>query len=43
VRHFRIFGSLAYVHVPKDTRNKLDEKCEDCILVDYSKECEEYN
>ena len=36
VRHFKIFGYLAYVHVPKELRKKLDAKSEPCIFIDYS-------
>ena len=33
-----VFGSIAYVHVPKEKRRKLDTKSEKCILVGYSDE-----
>ncbi|GBM84026.1 Retrovirus-related Pol polyprotein from transposon TNT 1-94 [Araneus ventricosus] len=36
VRHFRIFGSLAYVHIPKLKRNKLQPRAKLGILVGYS-------
>ena len=26
VSHFRVFGCIAYAHVPKETRSKLDDK-----------------
>ena len=29
----RVFGNIAYVHVPKEKRRKLDAKVEKCILV----------
>ena len=32
------FGSIAYVHVPKEKRRKLEAKAEKCILVGYSDE-----
>ena len=32
-----IFGSDAYMHVPKQLRQKLDSKCKKCILMGYSK------
>ena len=38
LRHLRVFGSIAYVHVPKEKRRKLDVKVEKCILVGYSDE-----
>ena len=42
LRHLRVFGSIAYVHVPKDKRRKLDAKAEKCILVGYSDEQKGY-
>ena len=38
----RVFGSIAYVHVPKDKWRKLDAKSEKCILVSYSNEPKGY-
>ena len=40
--HLRVFGSIAYVHVPKEKRRKLDAKAEKCILVNYSDEQKGY-
>ena len=37
-----MFGSIAYVHVPKEKRRKLDAKAEKCILVGYSDEQKGY-
>ena len=37
-----MFGSIAYVHVPKEKRTKLDAKAEKCILVGYSDEQKGY-
>ena len=34
--HLRVFGNIAYVHVPKEKRNKQDTKAEKCILIGYS-------
>ena len=34
--HLRVFGSVAYVHVLKEKRRKLDAKAEKCILVGHS-------
>lgn len=28
ISHLRVFGSIAYVHVPNEKRNKLDDKSE---------------
>ena len=44
--HTRIFGAIAYVHIPDEKRQKLDPKSEKCILVGYSlkqKGCKCYN
>ena len=38
LRHFRVFGSIAYMHVPKEKWRKLDTEAEKCILVGYSDE-----
>ena len=38
LRHLRVFGSITYVHVPKEKQRKLDAKAEKCILVGYSDE-----
>jgi hypothetical protein len=35
VEHLRVFGSTAYVHIPKDERGKLDSKSRKCILFGY--------
>jgi hypothetical protein len=37
-----VFDSVAYVHIPKEKRKKLDEKAEKCILVGYSDEQKGY-
>ena len=31
--HLKVFGCIAYVHVPDELRRKLDPKAEKCILV----------
>ncbi|KAF2353209.1 Ribonuclease H-like domain [Trinorchestia longiramus] len=33
VQHFRTFGCMAYAHVPKDEREKLDSKSKTCVLL----------
>ena len=38
VSHFKVFGCIAYVHVPNELRTKLDPKVEKCIFVGYSLE-----
>ena len=40
--HVHIFCSIAYVHIPDATRQKLDPKSEKCILVGYSLEQKGY-
>ena len=35
VRHLRIFGCDAYVHIPKERRSKLDPKSVKCIFLGY--------
>lgn len=34
--HLRIFGCLAYKHVPQQKRSKLDSKSEECIMIGYA-------
>ena len=34
-RHLRIFGCIAYVHVARDQRGKLDPKSQQCIFLGY--------
>ena len=36
IKHFRIFGSLCYRHVPDQKRKKLDDKSEPMIFVGYN-------
>jgi hypothetical protein len=36
VSHFRVFGCIAYVHVPDEKRSKLDPKAKKCIFIGYS-------
>ena len=31
-----MFGCLAYIHVPKDERKKLDPKAKKCVFLGYS-------
>nr|GEV60610.1 retrovirus-related Pol polyprotein from transposon TNT 1-94 [Tanacetum cinerariifolium] len=35
VSHFRVFGSMAYAHVPDQTRKKLDDKSKIYIFIRY--------
>lgn len=36
--HLRVFGSTAWVHIPKEKRRKLDPKSRRCILVGYDED-----
>ena len=40
--HTRIFGVIAYVHIPDEKRQKLDPKSEKFVLVGYSLEQKGY-
>lgn len=42
VSHFRIFGSLAYCHIPEEKRKKLDQTAEKGYLVGYSENAKAY-
>lgn len=42
VEHFRIFGSIAYAHVPDQRRKKLDDKGEKCIFLGVSEPTKAY-
>ena len=42
VRHFKVFGCLAYVHVPNKNIKKLDAKSESCIFIGYSESSKAY-
>jgi hypothetical protein len=35
VAHIKVFGSDAFVHVPKEKRSKLDKKAVKCIFIGY--------
>ena len=42
VSHLKVFGCVAYAHVPDKLRKKLDKKGHKCIFVDYSEETKAY-
>ncbi|KAK2991758.1 hypothetical protein RJ640_015492 [Escallonia rubra] len=42
VSHLKVFGSIAYVHVPDQQRKKLDDKSEKFIFISYSQESKGY-
>ncbi|CAL8078306.1 unnamed protein product [Prunus armeniaca] len=33
VDHFRVFGCIAYAHIPDEKRKKLDDKSEKCVFL----------
>eukprot|EP00253_Pinus_taeda_P003406 PITA_03406 len=42
VTHMRVFGCVAYAHVPNQLRNKLDSKGEKCVFIGYCDESKAY-
>ncbi|MCO5572286.1 hypothetical protein L7F22_026040 [Adiantum nelumboides] len=42
VSHFKVFGCIAYVHVPDELRKKLDLKVEKYVFIGYSLEQKAY-
>ena len=36
ISHLKVFGCIAYVHIPDERRTKLDPKVEKCIIIGYS-------
>jgi len=36
--HFRVFGCMAFVHVPKDEISQLDKKTRQCIFIAYGED-----
>ena len=36
VNHFKIFGCIAYAHIPDQKRKKLDDKAEKCVFFGVS-------
>ena len=42
VEHLRVFGCVAQAHVPKEQREKLDDKGVKCIFTGYSLESKAY-
>ena len=40
--HLKIFGTIAFMHIPDEKRQKLDPKSEKCIRVGYSLEQKGY-
>jgi hypothetical protein len=42
VAHMKVFGCIAYTHVPKEKRRKLDGKSVKCIFIGYNIETRSY-
>lgn len=42
VDYFRLFGSIAHVHIPEQKRTKLDDRSRKCILIGVSDESKTY-
>jgi len=42
IRHLRVFGCIAYAHVPDQIRKKLDDKGERCIFIGYCSNSKAY-
>ena len=40
--HMKVFGCIAYVHVPDEMRTKLDPKAKKCVFIGYSLEQKGY-
>ena len=36
ISHFKVFGCIAYVHIPDEKRTKMDPKAKKCIFIGYS-------
>ena len=36
LEHLKVFGCIAYVHVPDELGTKLDPKAEKCVFIGYS-------
>ncbi|PNX97760.1 cysteine-rich receptor-like protein kinase 25-like protein, partial [Trifolium pratense] len=42
VHHFRVFGCIAYAHVPENQRSKLDNRSTKCVHLGLSEESKAY-
>ena len=42
VSHFKVFGSEAYVYIPKEKCSKLDFKANKCVFVGYGENIKGY-
>jgi hypothetical protein len=43
VAHLKVFGSMAYAHVPDQKRTKLDDKSKKLIFIGYDEKSKAYN
>ncbi|KAG9453117.1 hypothetical protein H6P81_006021 [Aristolochia fimbriata] len=42
MKHFKIFGRIAYAQVPKEVRKKLDDKSVKCVFIGYHNKIKGY-
>ena len=42
VDHFKVFGCIAYAHVPDEKRKKLDDKGEKCVFLGINEHLKAY-
>jgi hypothetical protein len=42
VSHFKVFGCVAYAHVPEEMRRNIDDRSEKCIFIGYSDQSKAY-
>ena len=42
VSHFRVFGSVAYAHIPDQRRTKLEDKSEKLVFIGYEEKSKAY-
>jgi hypothetical protein len=42
IAHLRIFGCMAYAHIPKEKQQKLDIKMMECIYIGHAENCKAY-
>jgi hypothetical protein len=42
ISHLRVFGSMAYMHVPEQKRTKLDDRSEKLIFIGYDSSSKGY-
>ena len=42
VKHFKTFGCICFVHIPKDQRQKLDSKSSGGVFIGYASESKAY-